>query len=97
MANPFPGMTIKVRSENQLLTYLNTSNKLKTTKNNVKSISNYDYEVEKNDEKRNILILKPEFLSVFLEDMKNIMTYDKSSQFIDEKTKQGYNPNITGI
>jgi len=52
------------------------------------SVTNYDYEVQKNEGKRTILILKPEFLGVFISDLKNVMKYDKSSQFEDSTTKK---------
>ncbi len=47
--------------------------------------------------KRKLLILKPEYLAVFIGDMKNIMKYAESSQYIEQNTKRGYNPKITGV
>lgn len=61
---------------------------------NLKDVTNYEYEVQKNEEKRKILILKPEYLSAFLQDMRNIMKYDKSSQTIDKNTKRTNNPKL---
>ncbi len=63
----------------------------------VRSVSNYEYETERNEKKRQILILKPEYLSAFISDMKNIMKYGKSSQYIDDKTKRVYNPRTTNL
>jgi hypothetical protein len=34
---------------------------------------------------------------VFISDMKNIMKYDKSSDYIDSKTKGVYNPKLKGV
>ena len=48
-------------------------------------VSNYQYEVRKNDAKRSIFLLRPEFLQQFLNEMREIMHYDKSSQFIDRR------------
>ena len=48
------------------------------------SISNYEYEVRKNNEKSSIYLLKQEYLQQFLNDMRQIMLYDRSSQYIDE-------------
>tara|TARA_B100001094_G_C18162451_1_gene790128 strand:+ start:1159 stop:2262 length:1104 start_codon:yes stop_codon:yes gene_type:complete len=59
------------------------------------SISNYQYETELNDKKRSIYILKPEYLQQFLNDFREIMTYDKSSQFINDNTIKTENTNIT--
>jgi len=48
-------------------------------------VSNYEYEVRKNDAKRSIYLLRPEYLQVFLNEMREIMHYDKSSQFINRR------------
>ena len=63
----------------------------------VSMITNYDYEVKLNEEKRRIKILKPEFLPVFLTDHQNIMKYSESSDFISDKLKNTYNPRISGV
>lgn len=62
----------------------NPSN-IKVNLNPVTGITNYEYEVRKNDEKRLIYILKPEYLQSYLNDMKRIMHYEKSSQYIDKR------------
>ena len=53
------------------------------TLNPVASISNYLYEVRENDKKRQIFVLKPEYLGMFLEDMRNEMKYARSSEYIN--------------
>ena len=65
------------------------------TLNPVVGISNFVYETRLNEEKRNINILREEYLSEFLEDIENIMTYNNSSEYLDEKTIQVENTNIT--
>ena len=65
------------------------------TLNPVVGISNYEYENRINDEKRNIFVLREEYLQQFLNDMRELMTYDESSEFIDERTAQTENTNIT--
>jgi len=55
------------------------------TLNPVTAVSNYEYEVEKNNKKRELYILKPEYLGIFLTDMRKIMFYDKSSQYVNER------------
>ena len=65
------------------------------TLNPVVGISNYEYETRLNDEKRSIFVLREEYLQQFLNDMRELMTYDESSEFIDERTAQTENTNIT--
>ena len=64
------------------------------TLNPVVGISNFVYETRLNEEKRNINILRIEYLSEFLDDMKSIMTYTKSSEYLDEQTIRAENLNI---
>ncbi len=49
----------------------------------VAGVTNYEYEPKLNDEKRSIYIISPEYLQVFLNDMRDIMRYTDSSQFIN--------------
>ena len=53
------------------------------TLNPVGGVTNYEYESKLNDAKRSIYIISPDYLQVFLNDMKDIMRYTDSSQFID--------------
>ena len=63
--------------------------------NPVVGISNYEYETRLNDEKRNIYVLREGYVQTFLNDIREIMTYDESSEFIDERTIQTENFYIT--
>ena len=65
------------------------------TLNPVVGISNFEYETRLNDKKRNIFVIREEYLQQFLDDIRNIMTYDESSEFIDNKTIRTENTNIT--
>ena len=65
------------------------------TLNPVVGISNYEYETRLNDEKRSIFVLREEYLQQFLDDMRQIMTYNESSEFVNNKTIQTENTNIT--
>ena len=76
--------------------YKNYSNSMVTV-NPVVSVTNYDYEVKLNDEKRRIKILKPEYLSVFITDHQNLMNYKESSDYITNGLKGTHNPRISGI
>ena len=68
-----------------------------TTTYTAQPVSNYDYEVDQNEAKRKIKILKPEYVNVFISDMRKMMKYETSSQYINRTTKAAYNPNISGI
>jgi len=65
------------------------------TLNPVVGISNYEYEVRKNNKKRSIYLLKPSYLQQFLNDMRQIMVYDQSSQYVEDKLIKTENLNIT--
>ena len=64
------------------------------TVNPVVGISNFIYETRINEEKRNINVLRQEYITEFLDDMREIMTYQDSSEFIDRQTIQAENLNI---
>jgi hypothetical protein len=81
---------------NYSITYSKLDNALVTI-SPVKSVTNYEYETNLNEKKRQIRILKPEYLSVVITDLRNIMRYDKSSQYLDQNTKKTYNSNLTGV
>lgn len=53
--------------------------------NPVVGISNYEYEIKKNNEKRSIYVLKPRYLQQVLTDTKKAMTYDESSQYVNDR------------
>ena len=50
-----------------------------TATNLAETITNYDYESKLQDEKRNIFVLKPEYISVIFNDLEDIMEYKKGS------------------
>ena len=56
------------------------------------AITNLEYENNIQDEKRNIYVLKPEYLSVVLDDIEYIMEYKKgSTQYLSETLKRAEN------
>ena len=65
------------------------------TINPVVGISNYEYETRLNDEKRNIFVLRLEYLQEFVNDFRDLMRYSESSEFVNSKTIQTENTNIT--
>ena len=65
------------------------------TLNPVTGISNYEYEVRLNEEKRSIFVLRAEYLQEFLNDMRDLMIYNESSEYLNDKVIQTENTNIT--
>ena len=86
-------MKISINNESKF-SYLNSiGQKIDITERN--EVTNYEYESDLNETYRKILLLKPQYLGVFIEDFKNIMTYDKTSETINSKLKRVSNPRIT--
>ena len=60
--------------------------------NMTQAVTNYQYEMNKEDEKRNIFLLKPDYLNVIFNDMDNIMPYKKgAAQYVSDTLKKGEN------
>ena len=65
------------------------------TLNPVRGVTYYEYEVEENEKKRNIFVLRTEYLQQFLNDIRNEMTYKRSSQYVNDKLIRTENTRIT--
>jgi len=65
------------------------------TLNPVVGIGNYEYETIKNEEKRSIYLLRTDYLQQYLNDMRTIMHYEKSSQYVDKKLIRTENTRVT--
>jgi hypothetical protein len=65
------------------------------TINPVVGISNYEYEVRKNNKKRDIYVLKPAYLQQVINDTRKAMTYDRSSQYVNDKLIRTENTRVT--
>ena len=65
------------------------------TLNPVVGIGNYEYETLKNEEKRSIYLLRTDYLQQYLNDMRTIMYYEKSSQYVDKKLIRTENTRVT--
>lgn len=70
-------------------------NNYNATINPVIGISNYEYETIKNNQKRNIYVIKPIYLPQVINDIKKEMTYDKSSQYVNDKVIRTENTRVT--
>jgi hypothetical protein len=78
----------KIVDSNFSITYYD---QVSVTKNPVKMISVYEYEIQQNDKKRNIYVLRSRYLQTAIDDMKRIMSYGFSSQYVNDSTKKGEN------
>ena len=58
------------------------------------SFSFLEHETNLNDDKRNINILRTEYLGLFLENFADIMEYKPSKQFVTDKLKKTENPRL---
>ena len=58
------------------------------------SFSFLEHETNLNDAKRDINILRPEYLNLFLEEFGDIMEYKPSRQFVNKNLKKTENPRI---
>ena len=57
-------------------------------------VSYYEYETRLNEEKRQIDLLKPRYLDQFLKDMRKIMKYSRSSQYVSTRLIKTSNTRI---
>ena len=58
--------------------------------NEVDSVTNYSYEVRKEEAKRNIYLIKSDYLELILEDINRLMPYKKgSAQYVSRTLKKG--------
>ena len=64
------------------------------TESKITSFTFLEHETNLNDEKRNINILRPEYLTIFLEDFAEIMEYKPSRQRVSDTLKKTENPRI---
>ena len=71
--------------------YYDNNEEIQVTESDTKiTVSNYDYEIIKDDEKRNIFLLRPEFLGVIKNDIEELMPYPEgSSQYVDSSLVKG--------
>ena len=77
----------------QSVSYYDNGLRQQVTKTDVASpITNYIYEDRLNNSKRNIFILKPQYLQIVFDDLENIMQYKEgSTQYVSETLARGDN------
>ena len=85
----------KVVDSNFTIPKPDTSNEETATLNPVIGVSNWEYEVLKNNKKSSIYLLKINYLQQFLNDMRDIMVYQKSSERINDKLIRTENTRVS--
>lgn len=90
---PYPEVTVNILSKN-IISYLNSAFSKVDIIPNQNSITNYEYELDLNESYRKILLLRPEYIGAFIGELKNIMSYDKSTERITKTIKRVYNSKL---
>ena len=58
-------------------------------------VTNYEYEIQIENTKREIFLLKPKYLNILFDDIEKIMTYEKGTeQYVSSTLKRGDNPRL---
>ena len=82
---------IYVKSDHSV-TYIDEGSTI--TKSSIKTVSYLQHETDLNDAKRNILVLREDYVSTVLRDIGDVMQYKESQQYIDDTLKETENPRI---
>lgn len=81
--------------ENYSITYRDTGTGNEVIASDISfGVTYQEYEQRIQNERRNIYVLKPQFVEIVLNDIEDIMTYTESSQYINDTLKQGDNIKI---
>ena len=77
--------------KNYKIEYFDTKrNQYVVRTNEVDAVTNYTYEVRKEEAKRNIYLLKAEYIELVLDDVQRLMPYKKgSTQYVSRTLKKG--------
>ena len=68
---------------NYSVTFYDSGTGRSVTRASVTEVTNYDYEIELDDAKRNIYLLKPDYISIITNDIEGELLYERgSSQYI---------------
>ena len=65
-----------------------------STDNIARAVSNFEYEISENEKKREINVLRSGYLSIFVNDLRDVVKYDKSSGYITNNLAKTENTNI---
>ena len=82
------GLTVDKKFYDSQFTYFNGTQSVNVNGNTVsKAITNFEYEVEENEKKREIYILRSTYLKKFVNEFKKKNIYTESSNFINQRLK----------
>ena len=84
----------KIVDENFVVEYLKGSQIQRVSP--IRSVSFFEWEVQKNDDKRNINLVQTDYVGTVVEEFQEITRYDRSSQYVNERLKKTENIRITG-
>ena len=74
------------------ITYFDTGLNQYITRSGLIEVTNYTYELNLQNEKRNIFLLKPYYISLVLDDLDRLMPYSEgSSQYVSDSLVRGEN------
>ena len=83
-------------NEDFTLNYSDDGSKVSLSGDDIRrGVTNWEYETRKNNEKSSIYLLKRGYLQQFLNDMRDIMTYGLSSEFVNESLIRTENTKVT--
>lgn len=83
---------VGVRPQSDNISYKSVNSNI----NPVTGVSNYEYETQLNESKREIEVMKPIYLQQFLNDMRELMNYKESSQTVNGKLLTTENTRLIG-
>lgn len=84
----------KIVDENFVVEYLKGSQIKRVSP--IRSISYFEWEVQKNDDKRNINLVQTDYVGTLVEEFQQITRYDRSSQYVNERLKRTENIRVSG-
>jgi len=83
------GLNVDAAFYNRAYKYYNNGSVSSVAGNTISyPVTNYEYELRLNNERRKIYILRPEYVQEFIDQFDNGMEYARSSSYIDRTTKK---------
>ena len=64
------------------------------TDNIARPVTNYEFEIQTNEDKRDINVLRESYIQTFINDLRDVVRYERSSNFLSGKLAKTENTNI---
>tara|TARA_B100000614_G_C14503559_1_gene475672 strand:+ start:576 stop:1298 length:723 start_codon:yes stop_codon:yes gene_type:complete len=64
------------------------------TDNIARPVTNYEFEIQANEDKRDINVLRESYIQTFINDLRDVVRYEQSSNFVSGKLAKTENTNI---